>query len=170
MQTEYYVVYELYKDTKNGVSLPDAYNIRKISAEFQVSSDYILGLTDEIESKYPAQDVTLLFKRYKHMKLNPILKDEEYYWIKLEVNEDRTYTRSTQTECAGFTEDGKEIRVARKVIPEKVIELCNKMGDSAVIINKISEIGLLYLFGGNAIITETLCKEHMPNVLEPMIK
>lgn len=37
-----------------------------------------------------------------------------------------------------------------------------------VIINKTSEIGLFYLFGGNAIITETLCKKHMPNILEPI--
>lgn len=163
-------MYELYRDTKSGVSLPDAYNLRKISAEFLVSSDYILGLTDELESKYLEKDVIILFKRYKKMMLNPIIKDEKYYWIKLEVDKDRTYIRSTQTEFTRFNEDGKEIRVAREVIPEKVIELCNKIGDFAVIINKISEIGLFYMFGGNAIITETLCKECMPNILENIIE
>jgi len=154
---------------KNGVSLPDAYNLRKISAEFGVSSDYILGLTDELEIKYPAQDVTLLYKEYKKLLSNQIMEDEDYYWIKIEVDEERAYTKTIQTEWAGFTEDGKEIRVARKVIPENVIELCNKIGDSAVIINRTSEIGLFYLFGGNAIITETLCREHIPTILEPKI-
>lgn len=154
---------------KNGESLPDAYNLRKISAEFQVSTDYILGLTDEAEIRYPATDVTLLFKKYKQMMKNQIIKNEEYYWIKVEVDEDRTYIRTVQTEWAGFTEEGKEIRVARKVIPEKAIQLCNKLEDSPVIINKASEIGLFYLFGGNAIIAETLCKEHMPSILEAKI-
>lgn len=162
-------MYEQYKDMKNGVSLPDAYNLRKISAEFGVASDYVLGLTDELETKYLAQDVTLLYKKYKQLLVNPIMENEDYYWIKIEVDADRAYIRSTQTEWVGFTEDGKEIRVARKVIPENVIELCNKVGDSAVIINKISDIGLFYLFGGNAIITENMCRECMPEVLEPKI-
>ena len=158
---------EQYKDTKNGICLPDAYNLRKISAEFQVSSDYILGLTDELEIKYLAQDITLMFEKYKQLRFNPILEDEDYYWIKLEVSEEKTYIESTYTQWEGFAEDGTEIRVPRNVEPEAVLELCDKRGDFIVIINKISEISLYCLFGGNAIIKESLYKEHLSNIFKP---
>ncbi len=146
---------------KSGEVLPDVYNLRKISAAFQVSSDYIIGLTEELDSSFLAPEVTLLFNRYKEMMKNLIIEKEKYYWIKVEVNEDRSYTRSVQTEWAGFDENGEEIRRAREVIPEKVIAICQKLDEPVVVINKISEISLLYLFGGNAIITAKLYEEHI---------
>ena len=63
----------------------------------------------------------------------------------------------------------KEIRKARKVIPENVIKICEQLKRSIVIINKVSEISLFYLFGGEAIIREELCKEHMNEILKPFI-
>lgn len=117
---------------------------------------------DKIKDRsFLAPEVTLLFNRYKEMMKNLIIEKEKYYWIKVEVNEDRSYTRSVQTEWAGFDENGEEIKRAREVIPEKVIEICQKLDEPVVVINKISEISLLYLFGGNAIITAKLYEEHI---------
>ena len=169
MRKEYFVIQERYKGMKAGENLPDVYNLRRISEEFNISTDYILGLTNEFETKYLPKDVTSLFNRYKQMQSNPIKDGEDYYWIKLELDENNSYVRSTQTMWVGFTEDGREIRMAREVIPEKAIELCKKIGDIPVIINKVSEIGLFYLFGGTAMISKKLCKEHLPEILEPKI-
>lgn len=41
--------------------------------------------------------------------------------------------------------------------------------DLLIIINKVSEIGLFYLFGGTAMISKKLCEEHLPEILEPKI-
>ena len=89
------------------------------------------------------------------------------------MEEDKNYVTSIQTECTGIIEESsegiKEIRKARKVIPENVIKICEQLKRNVVIINKVSEIGLFYLFGGEAIIREELCKEHMKEILEPFI-
>lgn len=157
---------------ENGVSLPDAYNLKRMSMEFGVSVDYILGLTDNMEVSYQAEEIGLLYKKYKQMMYNPILKDEEYYWIRIEITEEKEYIRSMQTEWVGFIEENgmrKEIRKPRAVIPENAIEICKKLRGTPVIINKVSEIGIFYLFGGEAIISESLCKKHLPEILEPIV-
>lgn len=121
--------------------------------------------------KYEAEDVALLYQRYKELMNNKIQEDEEYYWITMQVKEDREYITSVQTEWIGYTDEPirREIRRARAVIPENVIKLCKQINRPIVIINKISEIGLLYLFGGEAIIRKSLCEEHLSNILEPII-
>lgn len=146
---------------KNGEVLPDLYNLRKISTVFQVSSDYIIGLTNELEPTYIAPEVALLFDEYKKTLKNSVDNNEEYYWIKVEVNNNNDYTKVIQTQWCGFDKIGNEIRKPREVIPQNVIEICEKLGEPVAIINKISEIGLLYLFGGNAIIKKTLYEEHL---------
>lgn len=158
---------------ENEKSLPDVYNLKKIAIEFGVSTDYILGLSNEMDISYQAEDVMELYQRYRKMMKNPIKEGEDYYWIKMEVEEEGNYISSLQTECTGMIGDDmdemQEIRTARKVIPENVIKICEQLKRNVVIINKISEIGLFYLFGGEAIIREELCKEHMKELLEPSV-
>lgn len=153
--------------------LPDVYNLKKIAVEFNISSDYILGISDDAvrSDEDSFVKITLLYQDYKKMRFNSILPDEDYYWITFEVKEDKTYITSVQTKCIGFADEEckKEIRVPREVIPEKAIELCKKVKGDPVIINKISEIGLYYIFGGDAIIRRKLCEEHMPNIVAPFI-
>ncbi len=157
---------------ENEKSLPDCYNLKRISVEFGISTDYILGLSDKMEVAYQTEDIMFLYQKYKKMTLNPI-KKEDYYWIQMKMEEDKNYVTSIQTECTGIIEESsegiKEIRKARKVIPENVIKICEQLKRNVVIINKVSEIGLFYLFGGEAIIREELCKEHMKEILEPFI-
>lgn len=156
---------------ENGDSIPNTYILKRISLEFGISTDYILGLSNEMKIKYEAEDVALLYQRYKELMNNKIQEDEEYYWITMQVKEDREYITSVQTEWIGYTDEPirREIRRARAVIPENVIKLCKQINRPIVIINKISEIGLLYLFGGEAIIRKSLCEEHLSNILEPII-
>ena len=158
---------------ENEHSIPDTYNLKRISMEFGVSTDYILGLSDKMEASYQAEDVTLLYQRYKKMMLNPIQKEKDYFWIKMEMKEDKSYLTSVQSEWVGFIGEGtnemKEIRSARKVIPEKVIQICEQLRRRPVIINEASEIGVFFLFGGEAIIAEELYEEHVKRILEPII-
>lgn len=157
---------------ENEKSLPDVYNLKRIAMEFGVSTDYILGLSNEMDITYYAEDVMFLYEKYKKMMKNSI-KKEDYYWIKMKIEENNNYVTSVQTECVGIIdEDGenmKEIRKARKIIPENVIKICDQLKRNIVIINKFSEISLFYLFGGEAIIREELCKEHMKHILEPFV-
>jgi len=157
---------------ENEKSLPDVYNLKRISMEFGVSTDYILGLSNKSNVSYQEEDIIFLYQKYKKMMLNPI-KKEDYYWIQMKVDEDKKYITSVQTECTGILDEDikniKEIRKARKVIPENVIKICEQLKRNIVIINKVSEISLFYLFGGEAIIREELCKEHMKEILEPII-
>lgn len=157
---------------ENEKSLPDIYNLKKISMEFGVSTDYILGLSNKMDTVYQAEEIMSLYQKYKKMMINPI-KKEDYYWIQMKIGEDKNYITSIQTEYIGNISEGnekmQEIRRARKVIPENVIKICNELKRNIVIINKASEIGLFYLFGGEAIIREELCKEHMKEIIEPFI-
>lgn len=157
---------------ENEKSLPDCYNLKKISMEFGVSTDYILGLSNKMDATYQTEDIMLLYQKYKKMIFNPI-KKEDYYWIQMKIEDDNNYITSIQTECTGIMDEGnksmQEIRKARKVIPENVIKICEQLKRNIVIINKVSEIVLFYLFGGEAIIREELCKKHMKEILEPFI-
>ena len=141
--------------------MPDVYNLRKMSLAFHVSSDYIIGLTNQIESNYEATDVAILFENYRDIFKNPINTQEDYYWIKIKVDDNKNYIELMQTRWIGFDEDDNEIREPREVIPEKVIEICKSLNEPVAIINKISEIALLYLFGGNALIRKDLYEELM---------
>ncbi len=157
---------------ENEKSLPDCYNLKRIAMEFRISTDYILGLSNKMDVTYQTEDIMLLYQKYKKMILNPI-KKEDYYWIQMKMEDDRNYITSIQTECIGIigesNESMQEIRKARKVIPENVIKICEQLKRTVVIINKVSEIGLFYLFGGEAIIREELCKNHMKEILEPFM-
>ena len=147
---------------ENEKSLPDCYNLKRIAMEFRISTDYILGLSNKMDVTYQTEDIMLLYQKYKKMILNPI-----------KMEDDRNYITSIQTECIGIigesNESMQEIRKARKVIPENVIKICEQLKRTVVIINKVSEIGLFYLFGGEAIIREELCKNHMKEILEPFM-
>lgn len=145
---------------KNGEVFPDIYNLRKMSIAFNISSDYIIGLTNEIESNYEATDVVRLFENYRNTLKNSI-NEEDYYWIKIEVDDNKDYIKLMQTKWAGFDENENEIRKPREVIPENVIKICKQLNEPVAIINKISEIALLYIFGGNALIRKDLYEEHM---------
>ena len=72
---------------ENEKSLPDCYNLKRISVEFGISTDYILGLSDKMEVAYQTEDIMFLYQKYKKMTLNPI-KKEDYYWIQMKMEED----------------------------------------------------------------------------------
>lgn len=157
---------------ENDVYEPTYINLDRMSKAFNVSINYLIGKEQDGDLDYVK--VHQFYKRYKSLFTNEILENEDYYWISLEIADDGTYIPGCYSCWAGFTEDSppQEIREARRFIHSDVpaaIELCTQIKEPPIILNKISEIGLFYIFGGQAIASCSLCDKHMPEFVGPYL-
>lgn len=157
---------------ETGKSRPDTYSLVKLATFFDVSSDYLLGLTSlmdqmaERESKL-SKYRRIFYKNYIKCKNDyKIYSDEKYYWI--EAKDDKI---GGQTMWEGFTDDSipKEIRVLRPVIPEKAIEICTQTCGKPMVLNTEEDACTFLMFGGQAIVREEICEKYLPWFLEPFV-
>ena len=145
-------------------SLIETYTLIKYALFFDVSADYLLGLSEEkndIGSDYYKMDLKLIISESKK---NMPYKNETYYWI----------TKSSeiiggQTYFIGFTENNKEIRTLREVIPDKAKEICTKIYEVPMIVNTPEEASAFNIVGGDAIILKSICEKYLPQFLEPFV-
>jgi len=145
-------------------SLIETYTLIKFALFFDVSTDYLLGLSAEknnIGGDSYKMDLKVIVSESKK---NIPYKNETYYWI----------TKSSesiggQTYFMGFTENNKEIRTLREVIPNKAKEICTKMYEAPMIVNTPEEAFAFNIVGGDAIISKSICEEYLPQFLEPFV-
>lgn len=157
---------------ETGKSRPDTYSLVKLATFFDVSSDYLLGLTslmeqmEERESKL-SEHRRIFYKNYIKCKNDyKIYPDEKYYWI--EAKDDKI---GGQTMWEGFTDDSipKEIRVLCPVIPEKAIEICTQTYGKPMVLNTEEDACTFLIYGGQAIVREETCEKYLPWFLEPFV-
>lgn len=151
---------------ETGKSIPDCYTLVRISTFFNVSADYILGLTSyekEIEiEKYRIKEdgsYNILYKRYLDCLNHYEVYDQDiYYWISLDKNE-----ITGQTQWVGFSDEESkiEIRKLRPIHPENVIKLCKKLRIKPIVINEEKDIPIFIVYGGQAIIKSDLCEKYL---------
>lgn len=146
----------------------ETYTLIKFCLHLNVSSDYILGLSDEDTSVKSTEKNRLdILNNINETKLNTLFLDEDYYWI---TKDSSTPKYGGQTVWDGYTEDGREIRVLRPVFPEKAKEVCESVyGYSPMIINSKNDVIPFEVLGGHALIRESICKQFLPQYLLPYI-
>jgi len=158
---------------EKGRSRPDTYTLARLAVFFEVSSDYLLGISSVKEQLAERKNkvangggVNAFYKRYLKCKNEYTLDMEAiYYWI--ETDESMI---GGQTMWAGWTKDKKEIRVLRPVIPDKAIEACTEMFGKPMVLNSEDDARIHLIFGGHAIVRKDICEKYLPWYLEPFIK
>lgn len=158
---------------ERGKSRPNTYAIAKLAVFFEVSSDYLLGISsmqemEEIKNKVSAEGTyNSFYKRYLQAKNDYVIDtNATYYWI--EAKEDKI---GGQTHWVGWADESgkKEVRVLRPVIPDKAIEFCTKVCGKPMILNSEEDAGIFLVFGGQAIVQKEICEKYLPWFLEPFI-
>lgn len=156
---------------EKGESRPDTYALAELAAYFDVSTDYLLGLSsveEQIESRNLkiSEERKGFYKNYIKCRTNYVIDERsEYYWI---------FTKDDmlggQTQWEDFTEDGREIRVLRPVIAKKAIETCTEIYGAPMVINSLEDVLTFMVFGGQAIVKKELCEKHLSCFCKPMIR
>jgi transcriptional regulator with XRE-family HTH domain len=159
---------------ERGKSRPDTYTIAKLAVFFEVSSDYLLGISsiqeqvEEIKNKVSGdRTINNFYKNYLKSKNDYIIDiNATYYWI--EAQEDKI---GGQTHWVGWTDETrkKEIRTLRPVIPDKAIEFCTEVCGKPMILNSEEDVVIFLIFGGQAIVKKEICEKYLPWFLEPFI-
>ncbi|MDF8362570.1 HNH endonuclease [Achromobacter anxifer] len=92
-----------------------------------------------------------------------------YYGVTLLCNEQGNIELHSQTYWVGYTDDKppREIRKARIVDAEYLVESWRQIGQTAFIVNNLDEMQLFFLHGGNAIIERTTAEAVVPEWLKP---
>lgn len=145
-------------------SLIETHTLIKLSILFSVSTDYLLGLSQE-KSNGGDDDYKMNLQEIVYKSKSDIFyKNEDYYWI----------TKSNdiiggQTCFIKFNEDNKEIRTLREIIPDKAKEICTKKYGPPMIVNTAEEAFAFNIVGGHAIVLKSICKEYLPEFLEPFV-
>lgn len=151
---------------------PTTYILKRLAAVFDVSAEYLLGQGSMESLSYA--DVYHLFELYKKLYHNEPLFDEPYYWISLRISKEGQYLANCFTQWIGYTQDTppKEIRGPRRFSGEQtteIIHFCTETRERPIILNRISELGPFFVFGGQAIARASLCEEHLPEIITPQI-
>ncbi|MBU3200313.1 helix-turn-helix domain-containing protein [Clostridium estertheticum] len=145
-------------------SLVETYILIRLSIFFDVSTDYLLGLSKE-KNNIGGEDYKMNLQEIVcKSKLNIFFENEDYYWITKSE-----FSIGGQTCFIGFTEDKKEIRTLREVNPRKAIEMCSKTYGTPLIVNTPEEASAFNVVGGNAIVLKSICKEYLPEFLVPFV-
>ncbi|MDY4253628.1 MULTISPECIES: helix-turn-helix transcriptional regulator [unclassified Clostridium] len=147
---------------ENNRSLINTTTLIDLALYFNVTTDYLLGLSNSKNTVDSEDNKSYLYNIILGSKCNSPLVDKSYYWISKDSD-----TIGGQTSWAGFTADGKEIRKLREVIPDKSIKLCSSVYGRPMVINTKEEAIAFSIIGGHAIIESSICKEHLPEFLEP---
>lgn len=158
-------------------SLPDTYSLVKLATYFDVSTDYLLGLTSyKEEIKEVANKIRKdgkyneYYRHYIECKNNQPDETGEYYWINSYIKDGRKIIGG-QTEWAGWADKKytKERRRLRPVIAKNAIELCTRVHGKPLVLNEERDTHIFRLFGGEAIVKKEICEKYLPEFLKDFI-
>lgn len=154
--------------------MPDAYVLQKLALFFNVSADYLLGskayrnsLKERKEKLKRVNGNTALYKQYlKCLNDYEIVEDATYYWIQSEDG-----CNGGHTMWVGWYDEEHtlEIRRLRPVQPRAAIKVCTKMFGRPMVLNCVADIMAFFVYGGQAIVREDICKKYLPNFWEDYI-
>lgn len=153
---------------------PDSYALVKLASFFDVTTDYLLGLSSYENQMKERKDkmkegngYNELYTHYlKCLNEYEIVQGEDYYWIEMEDN----YIGGQYMWSGWADEECKlEVRKLRPVIPEKAIELCSKVKGRPMILNTQLDAAIFLIYGGQAIVREDICKNYLPRFFEEIV-
>ena len=160
---------------ETGRYLPDTTTLVKLATYFDVSTDYLLGLSglkNQIKEEYGkicrSGKYNEIYKHYlQSRELRDFEKDETYFWI-FATRQDGDIKYGGQTEWCGWTDETKtvEIRKLRPVIPEITYQWCCQVYSKPMIISSEYDAAVFRIFGGQAIISQEICDTCFPELVE----
>lgn len=160
---------------ENGKSIPDTITLAKMAAFFDVSTDYLLGLSglknqkkEEYGKIRQSGKYNQIYKHYLQCReLHEFSEDKTYYWIIIE-SRGGDLVLSGQTEWYAWADVNKtiEIRRLRPVIPKAAYELCSRVYSKPMIIDNEVDAAVFRIFGGHAIINQEVCETCFSEFLE----
>src|SRR5262249_53984723 len=105
-------------------------------------------------------------RRMLRQKINP---RAHYYFFTLDAGSKNLPTWSSQTGWVGFTPGRQrhEIRRARHVNAILMRKMMSSFGEPPLVINKRREFPFYLLFGGHALIADSVATDAMPKLLLP---
>ena len=156
-------------------SRPDMHGLVMLATFFDVSADYLLGLSgmeDQMEEeKYKISKTgryNALYKRYLDCKNNRQFNENcTYYWIYF----DDEGNIGGQTNWVGWTDETRELEIRKlcPVIPEAAVEVCTEMYGKPLVINDKEDADIFRIFGGQAIVKKEICEQYLPEFCEDYI-
>lgn len=159
---------------ESGKSIPQTYELCKLSTFFDVSTDFLLGIIgykdqlDEIKFKISQNgEYNEIYVKYLDCKnIAKINESLEYYWIHSGYDE-----IGGQTEWCGWTDDTctYEIRKLRLVKPIEAYNMCVSVYEKPMVLNSEEDAKLFRIYGGQAIVATEICKKFLPEYLKDFI-
>ena len=160
---------------ETGKSLPDTTTLVKLATYFDVSTDYLLGLSglknqrkEEYGKIRQSGKYNEIYKRYlQSRELHDFQKNDTYFWI-FATWQDGEIMYGGQTEWCGWADENKtiEIRKLRPVIPEAAYKWCCQIYSKPMIISSEYDAVVFRIFGGQAIISREICDKFFPEFAE----
>lgn len=121
---------------------PDTYVLAKMATFFDVSADYLLGLktyeemlTEKRKKLRGIEGYNLLYSRYLQCLTSREFTDGAiYYWIWMDKK-----SIGGLTQWIGWQDEERttEIRQLRPVVPDKIVEICEKIKGRMMVVNSI---------------------------------
>lgn len=150
---------------ENGQSTPDTHNLIQLACIFDLSVDYLLGLSDNADVSFlkPYAKRNIYCLRLQNQEA---LEGHTYYWLEYDP-EKEFYPMRGHMEYVG-EKDGRELYQLRPVLPDKAAALLKQIGrPRPLIVNTIEDFYTFLNYGGTAFITEEVCKEGVRHMLRP---
>ena len=157
------------KRYEGGQSTPDTHTLIQLACIFDLSTDYLLGISDKSDTsfldKYRTSNIY-----YKRTLSNVPIETEKYYWVTFNPSKE-AFPMQGQMQWAGINKAGEELYCLRPIIVERCQEifkkniLPNKIGP--LIVNDMDDFYVFLIYGGDAFVTETVCKESLKHLLRP---
>ncbi len=150
---------------ENGQSIPDSHNLIQLACIFDLSADYLLGISDNADVSFlkPFSKRNIHYLRTQNQK---IMEGCTYYWVEYDP-EKEFYPMRGQMEYAG-TKDGQQLYKLRPILPENAAALLKSIGRiRPLIVNDIEDFYTFLNYGGTAFIVEAVCKEGVRHLLRP---
>ena len=150
---------------ENDQSTPETATLIQLAAIFALSTDYLLGLSDNADASF------LEFYRkksifYRNLQNNHIQKETDYYWLEYSP-EQEAFPMRGQMQWAGM--DGEtELYALRPIIPENCLSLLHYLGkDKPLILNCREDFYVFLNYGGIAFAAEAVCQDCVPHLFRP---
>lgn len=168
---------------EKGKTAPDIYNLLQICELFGVNIDYLLGVK-EIEkqmqrikkgshrSKAEMKMRSRYWEVYNKAKNNyKIMESAKYYYIRYNKEIDWLDAFSGYTMWTGFTEDMDDIRGLAPINAAAFMEFYRdrESNKKPMVINDDQDFGAYFIYGGEALIREELCRKYIPQLMHPII-
>lgn len=160
---------------ETGRSLPDTHTLVKLATFFDVSTDYLLGLSGLENQRREEYGKIRRSGRYNEIYQHYLRSREPrdfdenatYFWI-FEERQGADIVYGGQTEWCGWADEERtiEIRKLRPLRPAAAYQLCSQLHSRPMIVLNEYDAAVFRIFGGQAIIQKEICERCFPEVSE----